>query len=111
MLPKTRYPGRRSRWATAARIVLGPIAVLVATIGYSWFVLPDVRPLRRDRPISTAFMRLRALESQAAGQPPKIVQRWVPLERISPTLRRAVTVTEDAAFWQHDGIDLGEIKA
>jgi len=81
------------------------------TIGYSWFMLPDVRPLRRERPTSTAFMRLRAAESQAAGQSPKIVHRWVPLERISPTLRRAVLVTEDAAFWQHDGIDLGEIKA
>ena len=107
----TRAPVRRSRWATAGRIVLGSMAVLLATIGYSWFMLPDVRPLRRDRPASTAFMRMRAAESQAAGQPAKIVYRWVPLERISPTLRRAVLVTEDAAFWQHDGIDLGEIKA
>jgi monofunctional biosynthetic peptidoglycan transglycosylase len=38
-------------------------------------------------------------------------QHWVPYSRISPTLRRAVLVTEDAAFWDHDGIDLGEIRA
>ena len=53
----TRAPVRRSRWATAGRIILGSIAVLFATIGYSWFVLPDVRSLRRDRPSSTAFMK------------------------------------------------------
>ena len=111
MQQKSWPPVRRSVWSVAARTVLGSIAVLFATVGYAWFVLPDVRPLRRDRPTSTAFMRLRAAESQAAGQPPKIVHRWVPLERISPTLRRAVLVTEDAAFWQHDGVDLGEIKA
>jgi monofunctional biosynthetic peptidoglycan transglycosylase len=30
---------------------------------------------------------------------------------VSPYLRRAVIVTEDAAFFDHDGIDMNEIKA
>ena len=35
----------------------------------------------------------------------------MPYSRISPLLKRAVIVTEDAAFFDHDGIDLDEIKA
>jgi monofunctional biosynthetic peptidoglycan transglycosylase len=38
-------------------------------------------------------------------------QRWIPYGRIAPSLVRAVLVSEDAAFWSHDGIDLDEIKA
>jgi monofunctional biosynthetic peptidoglycan transglycosylase len=38
------------------------------------------------------------------------VQRWVPYSRISVSLRRAVLVTEDSAFFEHDGIDLEQIK-
>ena len=35
----------------------------------------------------------------------------MPYAQISPNLKRAVIVTEDAAFFDHDGIDLDEIKA
>ncbi len=37
-------------------------------------------------------------------------QRWVPYSRISPNLRRAVLAAEDSAFWQHDGIDIEQIR-
>ena len=33
------------------------------------------------------------------------------VNRISPTLKRAVLVTEDAAFWEHEGVDYAELKA
>jgi monofunctional biosynthetic peptidoglycan transglycosylase len=35
---------------------------------------------------------------------------WVPLERISATLRRAVLVAEDDKFFTHDGLDWDEIR-
>ncbi len=35
----------------------------------------------------------------------------MPYGQISPNLKRAVLVAEDAAFFDHDGIDLDEIKA
>ena len=38
------------------------------------------------------------------------IQRWVPYARISPNLNRAVLVTEDSAFWKHEGIDFDELK-
>jgi monofunctional biosynthetic peptidoglycan transglycosylase len=30
--------------------------------------------------------------------------------RISPHLKRAVLVSEDSGFWQHDGVDYGQLK-
>ena len=30
--------------------------------------------------------------------------------RISPNLKRAVLVAEDAAFWDHDGVDYDELQ-
>jgi monofunctional biosynthetic peptidoglycan transglycosylase len=57
-------------------------------------------------------MELRKAEARSAGRKNfSIRQQWVPYSRISPMLRRAVIVTEDAAFFDHDGIDIEEIKA
>jgi monofunctional biosynthetic peptidoglycan transglycosylase len=38
------------------------------------------------------------------------VQQWVGYSRISPHLKRAVLVAEDAAFWQHEGLDLVQLQ-
>ena len=64
---------------------------------------------RRIRP-TTAFIELRAREARASGKTPRRVQRWVPYSRISPNLKRAVLVAEDAAFWQHEGVDYDELQ-
>jgi monofunctional biosynthetic peptidoglycan transglycosylase len=72
--------------------------------------LPDVRALRAANPTTTAFMELRAQEARAHGRPPRVVQRWVGYGRISPHLKRAVLVAEDDAFWQHDGIDVEQLR-
>jgi monofunctional biosynthetic peptidoglycan transglycosylase len=55
-------------------------------------------------------MDLRAREARAEGREPKRVRQWIPYARISPHLRRAVLVAEDAGFWGHEGIDLAEIR-
>src|SRR5262249_44626436 len=38
------------------------------------------------------------------------VQRWVPLGRISPSLRNAVLAAEDNRFYYHHGVEWGLIK-
>jgi monofunctional biosynthetic peptidoglycan transglycosylase len=81
-----------------------------AAFGYVYLTLPDVRALRTENPATTAFMDLRAREADHAGKTPRKVQRWVPYERISPSLKRAVLVAEDAAFFQHEGIDFDEME-
>ena len=82
-----------------------------AYVAYIYLTLPDVRPLAKENPKTTAFMQLRIEEAQDAGRKFSIRHQWVPYSRISPLLKRAVIVTEDAAFFDHDGIDVDEIKA
>lgn len=79
-------------------------------IAFLYLTLPDVRELRTKNLESTAFMDLRAREARADGREPSRVHQWVPYSRISPHLKRAVLVAEDAGFWGHEGIDLVEIK-
>jgi monofunctional biosynthetic peptidoglycan transglycosylase len=92
--------------------LLGAAAVAFAYLGYVYLTLPDVRPLANENPSTTAFMRLRLDEARYDGRTKfAIRQKWIPYNQIAPGLRRAVVVTEDAAFFDHDGIDLDEIKA
>jgi len=56
-------------------------------------------------------MQMRAAEARTEGRALTMRQRWLAYERISPTLRKAVISTEDAAFFDHDGIDLNELQA
>jgi monofunctional biosynthetic peptidoglycan transglycosylase len=92
------------------RWTLAVVAAGFAAFGYLYLALPDVRPLRTGNPDTTAFMDLRAREAVEAGKKPRKVQRWVPYERISPNLKRAVLVAEDAAFFQHEGVDFEEME-
>jgi len=94
----------------AKGVVLAGLA-LFSYVAYIYLTLPDVRPLARQNPTTTAFMQLRLDEARAQGRKLSIRHQWVPYSRISPMLKRAVIVTEDAAFFDHDGIDLQEIKA
>jgi monofunctional biosynthetic peptidoglycan transglycosylase len=93
------------------RLLIATPAAIVAVLGYTWLALPDVRDLRRTNPTTTAFMRLREREATSAGSPQRQAHRWVSYSRISPALAKAVRVAEDAGFWEHEGIDLGEIRA
>jgi monofunctional biosynthetic peptidoglycan transglycosylase len=56
-----------------------------------------------DPPVSSLMV-----QQWAAGVP--IVQRWVPLEQISPHLIRAVVMSEDGEFCGHGGIDFHEME-
>jgi monofunctional biosynthetic peptidoglycan transglycosylase len=56
-----------------------------------------------DPPVSSLMV-----QQWLAGVP--IVHRWVPLERISPHLIRAVIMSEDGEFCGHGGIDFREME-
>jgi len=85
-------------------------AVAFAVLAYVYLTLPDVRALATVNPSTTAFMELRAAEAAREGRRVRHVQRWVPYRRISQPLKRAVLVAEDAAFWDHEGIDMEQIR-
>jgi monofunctional biosynthetic peptidoglycan transglycosylase len=83
---------------------------LLALAGLFWVTLPSAEPLRRGNPASTALIKARAEEAREQGRPARFNQHWVPLNRISPWLQRAVVNSEDARFFEHDGIDVEQTK-
>ena len=92
------------------RASVGIAALCFAAVAYVYVTLPDVRPLATQNPTTTAFMQLRAREAAADGRPLRHVQVWVPYSRISQNLKKAVLVAEDDAFWEHEGIDVEQIR-
>lgn len=102
---------RKSIWKLMLKGVLAIGAAGFAYLAYVYLTLPDVRGLAQTNPTTTAFMELRKREAADAGRKFQIRHRWVPYNQISSNLRRAVIVTEDAAFFDHDGIDLNELRA
>jgi monofunctional biosynthetic peptidoglycan transglycosylase len=109
-----RFAGRRLKLGNPlrriGRLLLVALATTFAYGAYVYLGTPDVRSLRTRNPETTAFMELRARQAMAEGEEPRRVQRWVPYNRISPHLVRAVLVTEDSKFWKHDGLDYAQIK-
>lgn len=104
----------RAAKSIARRIFKTLVAVAAlgfAYVAYVYLTLPDVRWLANTNPTTTAFMELRIREADGANRKFQIRHRWVPYNQISANLRRAVIVTEDSAFYDHDGIDLNELKA
>jgi monofunctional biosynthetic peptidoglycan transglycosylase len=95
---------------TLGRFLLGALVAAFGYLGYVYATLPDVTDLRVTNPTTTAFIELRAAEARAKGDAPRREQRWVSYGRISPALKRAVLVAEDAGFWKHEGIDVEQIR-
>jgi len=84
------------------------VATVIAGVEIARF---PVEPLARQAPKVTAFMRYRAAEARRADRRYRIDQRWIPYSSISRTLRRAVLIAEDDAFFSHDGLDWDEIRS
>lgn len=55
-------------------------------------------------------MEQRASEARAKGEEPRRIQTWVPYDRISRNLTRAVLAGEDSRFFDHGGFDWDEIQ-
>jgi monofunctional glycosyltransferase len=81
------------------------VASLSLFILFNYLTLPNVKNLKFQNPKSTAFIKLRNHQALHQGKLPKRNQIWVPYSQISPDLKRAVVIAEDANYYQHDGID------
>jgi monofunctional biosynthetic peptidoglycan transglycosylase len=92
-------------------IVIGVPAVVAGGALLIYLGLPDVGDLERNNPRSTALMLQRFREAKEAKKELIIRQQWVSFDQIPKLLKDTIRVTEDAAFYQHGGVDLNELKA
>lgn len=84
--------------------ILFILLLLVVDVG-RYFFIPDVSRLAHTNPGKTAFMEYREAEWRSEGRDKTIKQRWVPLKKVSPSLIKAVLISEDNNFWHHEGFD------
>ena len=99
---------RRLFWqALGLALALVALCVAIAVVRVGPI---DVRGLARHQPGRSAVMREREREAREHRRYYQESWHWVPLERVSATLRRAVLVAEDDKFFTHDGLDWDEIR-
>jgi monofunctional glycosyltransferase len=92
-------------WAGRALLFVAAAFVLLQLWFAAFVVWYRFEPPRR-----TAFMAERLAELRANDPHAELAYRFVPYERISPNLKRAVIAAEDAKFLEHDGFDWDGIE-
>ena len=85
-------------------------AYVLASVAWDMFHLPQIDELKTKNPKTTALMEQRRKEARAKGQSFSPNQEFVPYGQISPHLKNAVLVAEDAGFFSHQGIDYAEVR-
>jgi monofunctional biosynthetic peptidoglycan transglycosylase len=83
---------------------------MLGGLGFEAATLPRASALSEQNPATTSMIEARNLEFRAKGAEPKRVQIWMPLEKISPQLQRAVLAGEDTNFATHHGFDYEAIQ-
>jgi monofunctional biosynthetic peptidoglycan transglycosylase len=79
--------------------------VVVAALAVQLWFFAQVLWWRSFQPDSSAFMDRRIEQLRAKDPKARLAQQWVPYERISNQLKRAVVAAEDAKFVGHEGFD------
>src|SRR5215216_3240268 len=97
-------------WRVLKYTTFGIIGVILGWLIYEWLTFPNLSWLKDHNPETTAMIETRAREARARGEEPKRIQVWVPLEKISPHLQRAVLAGEDTNFATHHGFDYEAIQ-
>ncbi|HEY0512196.1 MAG TPA: monofunctional biosynthetic peptidoglycan transglycosylase [Thermoanaerobaculia bacterium] len=92
------------------RILLAILVLIVAWLGWEAATWPDVSALVHGHPTTTAFIE-KYRGWGLLGPQRKVEWKWAPYERISPSFKRAVIVSEDMRFFAHSGFDDAEIRA
>lgn len=82
---------------------LGGLVVAVLLV-QAWY-FAHVLWWRTATPETSAFMDRRLSQLREKDAAAKLSHRWVPYERISGQLKRAVVASEDAKFLDHEGFD------
>lgn len=93
------------RWSWRALLL-----ALIALAAIQFWFLVHVWYWVGHNPESTAFMRARLEILQEDNPKARLRQQWVPYQRISGHLKRAIVAAEDAKFVTHNGFDWDGIQ-
>ncbi len=88
---------RLLKWLLASAVLL--------VLAYQLWVFGHLLWWTRFNPSQTSFMSLRLDELRQRSPDAQLRQQWVPYERISVHLKRAVVAAEDDGFVDHEGFD------
>ena len=83
---------------------------ICALFAYQFWIFAQVVYWNYYNPSSSAFMRSRVEALRQQNAEAKFRYRWVPYERISPHLKRAIIAAEDAKFLAHEGFDFEALQ-
>ncbi|MEW6762727.1 MAG: monofunctional biosynthetic peptidoglycan transglycosylase [Pseudomonadota bacterium] len=101
-MPKTKAAGKKGARRWLKWLILGPI-LLVLLVQLYFFIM--VCWYSVFNPGSTSFMRQQLSELREKNPKAQLKHEWVPYERISVNLKRAVVASEDSRFAEHGGVD------
>ncbi|MGH8772664.1 MAG: monofunctional biosynthetic peptidoglycan transglycosylase, partial [Burkholderiales bacterium] len=97
------------RAARIASVAIGLLAILFVT--YELSVLVRLWWWTDHNPSSSAFMEARFETLQEKrGTKVRLKHEWVPYQKISPHLKRALIAAEDSRFLDHEGFDWDGIE-
>lgn len=85
-------------------------AVLWGTAGFIFLSVSMVLLYKYVDPPTTPLLWIRWAESGFDVNRPKLLGEWVPLDKISRNLVRAVLTSEDQKFERHSGFDWSAVK-
>ncbi len=88
----------------------GVLLVLAAIVVYQFWMFGHVVWWVWFNPSTSAFMEDRLEVLQEKNPEAALRHKWVPYERISINLKRALIAAEDAKFLDHDGFDWEAIQ-
>ena len=94
------------RWASE-----GFAAIFVVALLYQLWIFAHVLWWIDHNPARTAFMEAGLARQQEKHPDAELRHKWVPYDRISINLKRAIVAAEDAKFLTHEGFDVEGIQA
>jgi monofunctional biosynthetic peptidoglycan transglycosylase len=77
---------------------------------YQFWIFGHVVYWNSYNPSSSAFMEDRLAVLRQGNTAAALRMQWVPYERISPNLKRAIIAAEDSKFLVHEGFDFDAIQ-
>lgn len=89
-------------WRFIRRLILVLIALLLA---YQCWLFGMVLWWKWNNPQQTSFMSIRLHELREKNPKASLQYQWVPYDKISIHLKRAVVASEDDKFMDHNGFD------